>query len=100
VVDDPGAALGLGAVAAAVPAAVDLHAVADDLHPAVLADRGHPVDGALEAVEDVHRALGVHLEAHRIVVSANLTSGHEAQAAIRLPPGQYATGRVAPGPPE
>jgi hypothetical protein len=51
-------------------------AMTHDLNPAMIADRGKLVDGALEAVENVMASRGDHLERKMIVVSANLTSGH------------------------
>src|SRR5690606_15360047 len=87
----PGAALpaGVGAVvdlrgAGRLPSAVrtaeepaaDLGPVADDLAAAVLADRCHPVDGALEAVEHVPLAGRDDLEGLVVLVPAHLTSRH------------------------
>src|SRR5690606_34323642 len=65
-----------GALGAAEEPAVDLGAVADDLAPAVLADRRHEVDGALEAVEGVALARRHHLERLVVVVAADLTLRH------------------------
>src|SRR4051794_16309676 len=56
--------------------AVGLDAVPDHLDAAVLADRRHRVDRALEAVEHMHRSGGVHLEAEPVVVAADLPAGH------------------------
>jgi hypothetical protein len=42
----------------------------------MLALRRQTVDRALEAVEDVHITLNVHLERHVVVVPANLTVRH------------------------
>src|SRR5262249_39536201 len=49
-----------------------LDAVPDDLAPAVLARRGQPVDGALEAVEDVVIAAVDDLEGLVVLVAAHL----------------------------
>src|SRR4051794_2697125 len=69
---------GLGAVCAAVEAGASLHTMPDDLAPAVFADRRHPVDRALEAVEGVHGPLRVNLERHVVVVPADLALRHGA----------------------
>jgi hypothetical protein len=78
---DPVAYLGgsgglAGAVGAAVEAAVDLGAVADHPAPAVLADRRHQVDRALEAVEDVPPAGRGDLDRLVVVVAADLACRH------------------------
>lgn len=65
-----------GAMGTAEEASVRLHTVADDPAAAVLTDRRHPVNRALETVEDVDRALRVDLERHVVVVSADLASRH------------------------
>jgi hypothetical protein len=65
-----------GAVSAAEELASDLDAVADDLAPAVLADRRHSMDRALEAVERVPLAGRDHLERLVVVVAADLTTRH------------------------
>src|SRR4051812_49628960 len=57
---------------AAVEGAVGLDAVADDLAPAVRADRRELVDRALEAVEGVAVARRDHLERQGVVISADL----------------------------
>lgn len=67
---------GTGAVGATEEPALGLQAVTDDLAAAVVADRSHPLDGALEAVEDVHGALGVHLEGHLVLVGADFALSH------------------------
>src|SRR5688572_13825398 len=64
------------AVGATEEPAARLYPVPDDLASAVLADRGHGVYRALEAVEHVDRALRPHLERHVVVVTAHLTRGH------------------------
>jgi hypothetical protein len=48
----------------------------DDLAAAVTADGSHPVDGALEAVEDVALAGGDDLEGEVVVVAAHFASRH------------------------
>src|SRR5215216_1361452 len=55
------------AVGATVEMTIRLHAVTDDLHAAVLADRGEGVDRALEAVEGV-RVPPRHTDVERLVV--------------------------------
>ena len=55
------------AVGAAEEPAVGLDAVADHLHPAVLADRGERVDGALEDVTGV-RISPRHTDVERLKV--------------------------------
>jgi hypothetical protein len=68
---------GTDAVGRAVPMLVRLDPVADDAALAVLADRSHPLDGALEAVEDMHIALCVYFEGHLIVIAADFTPCHD-----------------------
>src|SRR5689334_24139873 len=79
-VDDARLSVGPGAVRAAEPLAVGLHALADDLHPAVLADGGHAVDRTGEAVEHMHSALCVDLEGHSVVIAADFTFRHAPQS--------------------
>src|SRR5690606_26138931 len=55
---------------------VHFGAVAHDAAPAVLADRRHLGDRALEAVEDVHRPLAVNLEGHVVVVATYFAGRH------------------------
>src|SRR5579884_2098270 len=66
----------LSAVRAAVELALRLHPVPNDLTPALLADRRHPMDGAFEAVEDVRLTLGSHLDRHVVVVAAHFATRH------------------------
>src|SRR4051794_14113895 len=94
-VDDARLSLRAGAVGAAVPVALDLDALADDLHTAVLAEGSHAVDRAGEAVEDVHRALRVHLEGHSVVVAADFTCRHAPQGGPSVPRERGDAGRVA-----
>src|SRR4051794_208934 len=82
-VDDARPALRAGAVRAAVPVPLGFDALADDLHTAVLAHGCHAVDRAREAVEDVHRALRVHLEGHSVVVATYFTGRHAPQGEPR-----------------
>jgi GTP 3',8-cyclase len=69
-------ALSARTVGAAEEPAVGFDTVSDHLAPAVLANRCQRVDRALEAIEDVYCAGGMHLEAHPVVIAANLTGGH------------------------
>src|SRR6266567_102309 len=72
-----GDTLGLpGAVGAAVEATADLDAVADNPAAAPLADRGHLLDGALKAVEDVPVPGRHHLEGLVVVIAAHLADRH------------------------
>jgi hypothetical protein len=65
------------AVSAAVEVTIRLHAVADDLHAAVLADGGEGVDRALEAVEGARTFPGhIYLEGLVVIVAADLALGH------------------------
>jgi GTP 3',8-cyclase len=75
-VAQPLLALGGRAVGAAEEPPPGLDAVSDHLASTVLTDRRERMDGALEAVEDVHVPRGVHFEAHPVVVAANLAGGH------------------------
>ncbi len=61
---------------AAKEVTLDFHAVADDPAFAVLADRGHRLDCALETVENMMCAGSRHLESLIVVVATNLTSRH------------------------
>jgi hypothetical protein len=61
---------------AAEDAVASLHAVPDHSAAAVGARRGQRVDGALEAIEDMCRALDSYLERFVVVVSANFTDRH------------------------
>src|SRR5690606_2338402 len=72
-----------GAVRAAVEVAVHVHAVPDDAALAVLADRRHPGDRALERVERVHLALRVDLERQVVLVAADLAGRHRC---VSVPP--------------
>jgi F420-dependent oxidoreductase-like protein len=82
-VDDARGALGLGTVPAAEEPATRLDAVSDHLEAAVLTYRCHPMDRTLEAVEHVHRSLGVHLKSELVVVAADL-AGRHGMASFRL----------------
>src|SRR6266498_3525510 len=53
-----------------------LHAMANDLALAMLTDRGHRMNGALQTVERVFHAGRDQLETLVVVVSANFTLGH------------------------
>lgn len=64
------------AMRAAVEPAIDLGAVADNLALAVLTDRRHAVNGALEAVESVVLPGGDHLKRLVVVVAAHLAGPH------------------------
>lgn len=55
---------------------LDLHAVADDPAFAVLANRGHRLDRALEAVENMTYTGCRHLESLVVLVATNFTNGH------------------------
>jgi hypothetical protein len=74
------------AVRAAVEMAFDLGPVPDHLAAAVLADRGHPVDSALKAVEGVRCAGGNNIEALVIVVPTDLASRHGSILALSNKP--------------
>src|SRR5688500_7746948 len=94
-VDDPHLPLRAGAVRPAEPLASDLDSLADDLDATVLADGCHTVDGAGETVEDVYRALRMHLEGHPVVVSADLATCHAPQGGPPRRHGRAAAWRVA-----
>src|SRR3546814_20138694 len=64
------------AMGTAVEMPVDLDTVTDDLAVAVLAGRGHAMNGAFEAVEDMAGASRDHLEALVIVVPTYLARCH------------------------
>jgi len=61
---------------AAKEVALDLHSVADDPAFAVLANWGHCLDRALEAVENMTCASGCHLKSLVVLVATNFASGH------------------------
>jgi GTP 3',8-cyclase len=75
-VAQPLLSLGAGAMRATEESATGFDPVSDHLATAVLADRRERVNRTLEAVEDMHRPRGVHLEAHPVVVAAYLADGH------------------------
>jgi hypothetical protein len=85
-VPQPGSTCGRSTVRAAEECPVGLNTVTDDLAAAVFAHWGHPVDRTLEAVENVHDALGVHLEGQVLVVPAYLTHRHHVLLATAEPP--------------
>jgi hypothetical protein len=61
---------------AAKEVTLDLHAVADDPTFAVLANRSHRLDCALETVENMMCAGSRYLECLVVVVATNFTSRH------------------------
>jgi hypothetical protein len=63
-------------MSAAKEVTLDLHAVANDPAFAVLANRGHRLDRALEAVENMTCTGGRHLESLVVLVATNFTSRH------------------------
>lgn len=65
------------AVGAAEEPAARLHAVTHDAALAVLADRRHLLDRALEGVEHMYGALRVYLEGHAVVVATDFASSHK-----------------------
>ncbi|GAA4940027.1 hypothetical protein GCM10023238_02070 [Streptomyces heliomycini] len=65
---------------------VGLDALTDDLHPAVLADRGHAMDRTGERIEDVAGTVpGLHGERQRVVVPAHFATCHKQHG---RPPGR------------
>jgi hypothetical protein len=70
-----------GAVRTTKKSPVALDAVPDNAASAMFTRRRHALDRALKRVEHVHRAVGVHLERRRVIVTADFTYGHE-----RAPP--------------
>lgn len=64
------------AVCAAEELAIRLKAVAKDAALAVVADWCQLMGGAFDAVEDVHRACGVHFESELVIVVADLAYSH------------------------
>src|SRR5712692_1520177 len=74
-----------GAVGAAEERAGGLHAVADDLAPAVRTDWGQSVDRALEAVERVSVTRHADLECLVVVVAADVTARHGHASFAGLP---------------
>jgi hypothetical protein len=65
------------ALCTAVKGLVGLYAVADDLAPAVIADRSKLVNRALEAVERVPAAGRNNVKRKIIIVTADLTNCHQ-----------------------
>jgi len=63
-------------MSAAKEVTLHLHAVANDAAFAVLANRGHRLDRALEAVENMTCTGGHHLESLVVIVATNFTSRH------------------------
>src|SRR3954449_8062849 len=70
---------------AAEEPAIALHPVPDDRAAPVLAARRHPMDRALQAVEHVLRASRVHLEAHLVVVAADLAPSYDTAPSAPIP---------------
>src|SRR5215472_18344203 len=63
---------------AAEEAAADFHSMANDPASAVLANRGHGLNGALETVECVPRAGSNHFKTLVVVISTDFTNCHSA----------------------
>ncbi|MGE5113486.1 MAG: hypothetical protein ACM3JB_21700 [Acidobacteriaceae bacterium] len=63
-------------MSAAKEVTLDLHAVANDPTFAVLANRGHRLDRALEAVENMTCTGRRHLESLVVLVATNFTGRH------------------------
>jgi hypothetical protein len=74
-----------GAVRTTKKSPVALDAVPDNAASAMFTRRRHALDRALKRVEHVHRAVGVHLERRRVIVTADFTYGHE-RAPLPLQP--------------
>jgi hypothetical protein len=65
-----------GAMSATKYFPAGVYAVAQDPTLTVLTSRCHTVDGTFEAVENMHRTLGMDFESQLVVISADLTHGH------------------------
>jgi hypothetical protein len=65
-----------GTVRATVESVADLHAMADDLAPAMFASRGQSVDRTLEAIEGVRATAHDHLEGFVVVIAADFALRH------------------------
>jgi len=79
-ISDVGRGRHSGAMGAAVKASTHLNAVPDHLAMAMLADRGHSLDGTLEAVECMARSESYYFECFVVIVTAHFTLRH------RIPP--------------
>jgi hypothetical protein len=84
VIDRAGDARRLRAVRATEERPPGFDAVADDVAPAVIADRRELVDGTLKAVEHMSLTGRDYLEREMVVVSADFTLSHERSSFVSV----------------